>query len=242
MAMNFVAPSPSRTIACARSIATSSSARGSARAARIATIAIGAMRALPVAAMHEAVVRRRVAVDGRAVERHVGDFARERVEQRRAIGASVAMNASIVAMSGWIMPAPFAMPVTVTSTPSMRDAARRAFRHRVGRHDRARRGEPAVARARRARSAASPSTMPSTGSGSMITPVENGSTCSGAQSQQRAPPRTQVARAAARPALAGARVRVAGVDDERAKIERPLALRTRCCAQTMTAPRKTGFA
>ena len=28
------------------------------------------------------------------------------------------MNDSIVAMSGWIMPAPFAMPVTVTGTPS----------------------------------------------------------------------------------------------------------------------------
>ena len=35
-----------------------------------------------------------------------------------AIGASVAMNDSIVAMSGWIMPAPLAMPVTVTGTPS----------------------------------------------------------------------------------------------------------------------------
>ncbi len=35
-----------------------------------------------------------------------------------AIGASVATNASIVAMSGWIMPEPLAMPVTVTGTPS----------------------------------------------------------------------------------------------------------------------------
>src|SRR5262245_51595574 len=36
---------------------------------------------------------------------------------RWAIGASVAMNDSIVAMSGWIIPEPFAMPVTVTGTP-----------------------------------------------------------------------------------------------------------------------------
>ena len=35
----------------------------------------------------------------------------------RAIGASVAMKASIVAMFGWIIPAPLAIPVTVTATP-----------------------------------------------------------------------------------------------------------------------------
>jgi hypothetical protein len=39
--------------------------------------------------------------------------------KRAAIGASVAMNDSIVAMSGWIIPDPLAIPVTVTGTPSI---------------------------------------------------------------------------------------------------------------------------
>ena len=39
--------------------------------------------------------------------------------RRAAIGASVATNDSIVAMSGWIMPEPLAIPVTVTGTPSI---------------------------------------------------------------------------------------------------------------------------
>ena len=39
------------------------------------------------------------------------------VSTARAIGASVATKASIVAMFGWIIPAPLAIPVTVTGTP-----------------------------------------------------------------------------------------------------------------------------
>ncbi len=102
-----------------------------------------------------------------------------------AIGASVAMNDSIVAMSGWIMPAPFAMPVTVTGTPSTvtrRDApfgtvsvVMIAF---------AAANQPSARAA--ALAAGSASTMRLTGSGSMITPVEYGSTSSGAQSSSRA--------------------------------------------------------
>ena len=61
------------------------------------------------------------------------------------------MNDSIVAMSGWIIPAPFAMPVTVTGTPSTVDAPRRALRHGVGGHDRRHGGEPVVRGQRRAR-------------------------------------------------------------------------------------------
>ena len=40
-----------------------------------------------------------------------------------AIGASVATNDSIVAMSGAIMPAPLAMPLMVTSTSPSRTVA-----------------------------------------------------------------------------------------------------------------------
>ena len=42
-------------------------------------------------------------------------------------GASVATNPSIVAMFGWIMPAPFAMPVTVTVRAVDRVARDAAF-------------------------------------------------------------------------------------------------------------------
>ena len=115
-----------------------------------------------------------------------------------AIGASVATNDSIVAMSGWIIPAPFAMPVTVTGTPSTstrRDAplgtvsvvmiAETAANQRSG--------------ASAAFAAGSAATIFATGSGSMITPVENGSTCCGAQPSIAATA-AQVASAAAMPA------------------------------------------
>ena len=52
-----------------------------------------------------------------------------------AIGASVKMKASMVAMSGAIMPAPLAKPLMVTVAPA--DARPRGgeFRERVGGHD-----------------------------------------------------------------------------------------------------------
>ena len=53
--------------------------------------------------------------------------------------------------------------------------------------------------------------MRSTGSGSMITPVENGSTCSGA-SVQLARQRDAGGARARQPVLAGAGVGIAGVD------------------------------
>ena len=85
------------------------------------------------------------------------------------------MNDSIVAMFGWIIPAPLAMPVTVIGTPSTtmrRDAplgtvsvvmiADTAANQLSGRAAPFAAGSAATSRA--------------TGSGSMITPVENGST------------------------------------------------------------------
>jgi hypothetical protein len=96
-----------------------------------------------------------------------------------AMAASVAMKPSMVAMLGRIMPAPLLMPVTVTVLPPtvgtlalnalamvsvvmMPSAARSQWLwpHRPGR----RAGRPS---------------MRSAGSGSMMTPVENGSICWG---------------------------------------------------------------
>ncbi len=114
-----------------------------------------------------------------------------------AIGASVAMNDSIVAMSGWIIPAPFAMPVTVTGAPATStrtDAALGTVS--VVMMARAAANQP-FGRAP-ARAAGNPLMILSTGRGSMITPVENGSTSSGAQSMRRATA-THSARASAKP-------------------------------------------
>ena len=90
------------------------------------------------------------------------------------------MKDSIVAMSGWIMPEPLAMPVTVTGTPSIairRDAPFGTVSV-VMMADTASNQWSAASASRAAGSAA---TIFSTGSGSMITPVENGSTSRGAQ-------------------------------------------------------------
>jgi len=93
----------------------------------------------------------------------------------RSTGASVATNASIVAMSGWIIPEPFAMPVTVTGTPSIvtrRDAPFGTVS--VVMIARAASNQPSSRSAPRA--AGSAATILPAGSGSMITPVENTST------------------------------------------------------------------
>ena len=60
--------------------------------------------------------------------------------------ASVATMPSIVAMLGWIIPAPLEMPVTVTVRPSITDLARYGLGHRVRRHDRLGRRGPVVRR------------------------------------------------------------------------------------------------
>src|SRR5713226_1936878 len=103
----------------------------------------------------------------------------------RETAASVATNPSMVAMSGRVMPAPLAIPVTVTPGLSSRARCDRAL------------GTVSVvmivsaARAqlssrRSATHAGRPATMRSSGSGSMITPVENGSTCRESQPSSRA--------------------------------------------------------
>ena len=95
------------------------------------------------------------------------------------------------------MPAPLAMPVTVTGTPSMatrRDAAFGTVS--VVMIARTAAYQPSAASA--ARAAGSAATIFATGSGSMITPVENGSTCCSAQPSSDATA-AQVVSAAAMP-------------------------------------------
>ena len=96
-----------------------------------------------------------------------------------AIAASVATKPSIVAMSGRIIPAPLAMPVTVTSRPpicSLRETALGT----VSVVMMACAASAQLSGRRSATAAGNPASMRSTGSVSMITPVENGSTCDGA--------------------------------------------------------------
>ena len=146
--------------------------------------AIGAIAALPVAAMTKlslvdvspstvaplnetSAISRASASSSGAVDRRVGGDERE---HRRHVG----------------MDHPGALRDAGDRDVDAVDAdlPRRALRHGVGRHDRARGGEPAVG-ARRARARCGrPSTIRSTGSGSMITPVENGSTCCGRAAEQ----------------------------------------------------------
>ena len=86
-------------------------------------------------------------------------------------------------MFGRIIPAPFAMPVIVTSRPAIVTRVEAAFGTGVGRHDRSRPPRAnGPGRALRSLRAGRPSGgRPA--DGSMITPVENGSTASGAAKQ-----------------------------------------------------------
>ena len=100
-------------------------------------------------------------------------------------------------MSGWIIPAPLATPVTVIGVPSIvtrRDVALGTVS--VVMIAFAAASHPSLRTADCA--AGSEATTRSTGNGSMITPVENGSTCSAVQPTRRAA-LAQVARAASSP-------------------------------------------
>ena len=139
-------------------------------------------------------------------------------------------------MFGRIMPAPLLMPVTVTVRPPICTLQRRRLGHGVGRHDRLGGAGPVVGRAS-ASAAGRPASMRSTGSVSMITPVENGSTCSGATAEPRG--QRGAGRARARQAvLAGAGVGVAGVDDDRARRRRRAA---RCSRHSCTGAAQKRF-
>jgi hypothetical protein len=92
--------------------------------------------------------------------------------------ASVATKPSMVAMSGLIMPAPLAMPVT-TAWPLLSFSF---LEKALGTVSVVMIASAADAQSALSKSAfASAATMRSAGSGSMITPVENGSTCDASQ-------------------------------------------------------------
>ena len=171
---NLVAPSPSRTIACARLRATSVSAASSLSASRPEAGA----GPLPVAArIRESLVEvspsTLMQLNDRSATRSSSSW--RFVLERRA---SVAMKPSIVAMSGRIMPAPLAMPVTRISPFESLTFLEKAF----GTVSVVMIASAADSQSLLASSAlGSAAMMRSAGSGSMMTPVENGSTSSTSQ-------------------------------------------------------------
>src|SRR5690349_1271802 len=171
--MNLVAPSPSRTIAWARPCDTSRTAL---------RMRVGSQRpATPVAIrMKESFVD----VSPSTLMR-LKEFAAVSATMRSSTfcgtAASVAMNPSMVAMSGRIIPAPLAIPVTVAA-PARRDLALGT----VSVVMMASAARPQLSSRRSAMHAGRPATMRSRGSGSMITPVEKGSTSRGWHPSSRA--------------------------------------------------------
>ncbi len=89
-----------------------------------------------------------------------------------AIGASVNTKASIVAMSGAIMPAPLAMPLIDDFAVAELDAGGRDLRIGVGGHDRLGGGDQRVGSRASAISASMTRVMRVASSGSPMTPVE----------------------------------------------------------------------
>ena len=79
---NFCAPSPSRTICCARSIITASSARRKSLSRRSAGLGTGLVRRLLGRAEQHGVAGRGIAVDGDRVERAVGGRGEQRLQHR----------------------------------------------------------------------------------------------------------------------------------------------------------------
>ena len=173
--MNLVAPSPSRTMACASCRATPIRASFSAWPSTESSAVTGALAALFVAmTMNESLVDVSPSMVTRLNEPSASSNASCFITAWSTF-ASVARKPSMVAMLGRIMPAPLLMPVIVTSTPPTMALALAAL------------GTvsvvmmPSAARAQcagcaSAMAAGRPATMRSTGSGSMMTPVENGST------------------------------------------------------------------
>ncbi len=151
----------------------------------------------------------------------------------------MATNDSIVAMSGWIIPEPLAMPVTVTGTPSTatrRDAPLGTVSVVMIADTAANQWSGASA----AFACGSAATIFATGSGSMITPVENGRTASGAQPSAAATA-AQVASASAMP---GAPVPALALPALTISARRPWAAppsADRCRRQTVTGAAQKRF-
>ena len=107
--MNLVAPSPSRTICWARSVQSEVKAEAKAEVrSELPASQLQAGRA--VRQQEHRVVRGHVAVDADAVEADVDRLAQHLGQEPGSIAASVTITASMVAMFGWIIPAPLHMP------------------------------------------------------------------------------------------------------------------------------------
>ena len=117
-------------------------------------------------------------------------------------------------MFGCSMPTPLAMPVTLTRRPSISAAREAAFGTvsvvMIAAAAPAQFAPPSVARHR-----GSAASIRSTGSGSRITPVENGSTSSGGAAEDARHGLAGALRGA-QPRFARPAIRVAGIGDERA--------------------------
>src|SRR5438445_426679 len=111
--------------------------------------------------------------------------------------ASVVSTASSVAMSGWIMPAPLAIPPTVTIPPGVSNRTAQCF-GRVSVVMMARAAAVPPAAVRWAAAARSPSAIGATGSGTPMTPVERTSAVRGG-SPAACSAACAIARAAASP-------------------------------------------
>ena len=117
MVMNLVAPSPSRTIACASVRATSVMAASKAWPSALARSVTGALPAWPVAiTMKLSLVEVSPSTVTRLNEASASCLA-SAGSSSGATAASVARKPSMVAMLGRIMPAPLEMPVTLTVLP-----------------------------------------------------------------------------------------------------------------------------
>ena len=177
--MNLVAPSPSRTMACAKNCATCVSAACRACPSALSKLLIGALPALPVAAMMKESL---VEVSPSTVTALKDASATRRVSSCISAGAtaaSVAIKPNMVAIFGRIMPAPLLMPVMVMVCPPI-SVRRLCALGTVSVVMMAVAASPQFAGAAFCSAAGRAAMMRSCGSASMITPVLKGSTCAGA--------------------------------------------------------------
>src|SRR3569833_3463348 len=118
MVMNLVAPSPSRTIICASTCARSVTAADSCAYSVVLMSEISAWPAPVAINMKESLVD-----VSPSIVMQLNDWSAACFTKCSSTGcatlASVAMNPSIVAMFGLIMPAPLLFPVKVTALPLM---------------------------------------------------------------------------------------------------------------------------
>ncbi|OQC55660.1 MAG: hypothetical protein BWX54_01844 [Verrucomicrobia bacterium ADurb.Bin018] len=172
---NFCAPSPSRTISMARRKVTPSSAATKAGQSGWPGLR-SALPAQPLASSRTvSLVLWSPSTEIRLKERSTAAF-NARCSARRSTWASVSRNASMVAMQGWIMPAPLAMPVNRQARPfTLNGTVKRLGRVSVVMMPAAAASPPVGARD--CASFSMPGTMRSMRSGTPMRPVEHTRKC-----------------------------------------------------------------